>query len=246
MLVRVLKCKDFMMKNKNNIALKTSSRSICSFANQIQFKIAKTNSDLLTATNLVFNQYLESGYVYRQNSNLHFGLQDIYPDRRTIIASFDNTIFATATIIPDSFVGLPIDNLFEPELNKLRIKDHKLCEISMLACNNALLKDKKTQLSNFQQKFLIYYLFKYIFEYTKFDLNMDYICITINPSQNNTYKNLFFKDIGKIKSYYLLEGALAMGKILNLKTINTNLAKSKKSIIHQIVFSKIIRTSSRL
>ena len=233
------------MKNKDNIALKTTPKDLCGFVNQIQFRIAQTKAELLTATNLVFHQYLESGYVFRQTSSLHFGLQDIYRDKKTIIASFDNTIFATATIIPDSFVGLPIDSLYESKLNKLRTKNYKLCEISMLACNNSLLKHKKTQLSNFKHKFLIYYLFKYIFEYTKFELDMDYICITINPSQNNTYENLFFRDIGKVKSYYLLEGALAMGKILNLRTINAKLNKTKKNTIHKIVFSKIIKMSSR-
>ena len=200
------------MKRQSIIDINDDPKGLYSFVSQIQFKIAQTREELFRASTLVFKQYLESGYVVRRRSNLHFGLQDIFPDRKTIITAFDEIIFATATIIPDSFVGLPMDDLYESELNELRRKECNLCEVSMLACNNSLLKGRKPEISNLKRKFLIYYLFKYIFEYTRHGLGVDYLCITINPSQNHTYENLFFEDVGKIKPYHMLEGAPAMGK----------------------------------
>jgi len=221
-------------ENKPVVQEKNDMRS---YLESIEYRVARTRGELEESYRLVYNEYLKRSYVNENDSKLHLSLFNLLPEATTFVALSNNEILATATVIPDTCFGLPMDDLYKPELDTLRQSGNKLCEISMLASNTSIFKEGTPLLLNARKMFLIYYLFKYILDYTIKYLNLDYICIAVNPKHEMTYDNLLFENLGGLKSYDKVNGAPAIGKCLNLKTIKENCARLNKSKIYQLFFS---------
>ena len=227
------------INNRQNQTQNVSSEKseMRAYLDSINYRVARSKSELEEAYSLVYSEYLKRGYVSPNNSKLHLSIHNILPDTTTFVALSGDEILATATVIPDSLLGMPMDNLYKDELNALRKKNSKMCEISMLASNTSLFKEGTSMLLNAKKMFLIYYLFKHILDFARDHLKLDYICIAINPKHKMTYENLFFEDLGELKSYDKVNGAPALGKILNLKTAEEKCAKLHRSNIYQLFFS---------
>ncbi|MBF0522890.1 MAG: hypothetical protein HQL24_07555 [Candidatus Omnitrophica bacterium] len=226
----------------NNNRVMSEKNHMRAYLECIQYRVARTRNELEQAYALVHNEYLKKNYENDNKSGLHLSEYNLLPENTTFIALADDEILATASVILDTCFGLPMDDLYKPELDILR-KGNKLCEISMLAINNSIFKFKEGTplLLNPWKMFLVYYLFKYIFDYTIEYLNLDYICIAINPKHEMTYDNLLFKDLGGLKSYAKVNGAPALGKCLNLKTVKEDCARINRSkILYQLFFSREI------
>jgi len=225
--------------NKNNQTGKFSGEknAMRSYLDSIQYRVARNKEELEEAYSLVYSEYLKRGYVSPNNSKLHLSIHNILPDTTTFVALSDGEILATATVIPDSPLGLPMDNLYKKEIDGLRKKSGKICEISMLASNTGLFKEGTSLLLNAKKMFLVYYLFKHILDFARDYLELDYICIAINPKHKMTYENLFFEDLGGLKSYDKVNGAPALGKFLNLKTAQDKCSEMKRASIYQLFFS---------
>ena len=87
----------------------------------IEVRVARDTDELEEAFALVYREYLRKGYTDKNSSGLRLSLHNALPDATTFIAlSEKNVIIATATIVPDSFLGLPMDSIYYDELNRLR------------------------------------------------------------------------------------------------------------------------------
>jgi len=163
---------------------------------------------------------------------VRFSIYNALPQTTTFVAVSDKTVVATATLVPDSSLGLPMDEIYHPELEAFRMNNKKLCEISMLASDTDLFRGGVSMMLNAKKLFFVFYLFKIILDYARDYLKLDYICITINPKHKLTYDFLLFKDMGILKSYDHANGAPAIAKYLDLvsaeekcKKINEGLYK---------------------
>ena len=86
-------------------------------------------------------------------------------------------------------------------------------------------------------------LFKNIFDYTRNTLNLDNICIAINPKHETVYDFLLFKNLGELKTYNHANGAPAIAKYLDLKSSENECLKQKRSGIHKMFFKKTINSA---
>ncbi|MEW5895759.1 MAG: hypothetical protein AB1650_08415 [Candidatus Omnitrophota bacterium] len=187
----------------------------------IEYRVARSREELEKAYRLVYQEYRKQGYLDENTSKLQASVYNALPQTTTFVALVDDVVTATATIIPDSPLELPMDDLYHAELNELRGEGKKLCEVSMLASSSELFGEGVSLMLNAKKMFLIFFLFKYIFDYVRIELGVDYICIAVNPKHANTYDSLFFKNLGGGMKYYSkVNGAPAIAKCLNVQTVD--------------------------
>jgi len=187
----------------------------------VEYRVARYRGELEQAYRLVYREYLKQGYLTEDPSQMRVSLHNALPQTTTFIALIDDQVTATATVIPDSVLGLPMDELYREETDILRQNGtKKLCEVSMLASSSDLFSDKIPLMLNAKKMFLIFFLFKHIFDYIRTQEDMDYLCITVNPKHAGTYDALFFQDIGSLKYYDKVNGAPAVAKYLDIADAN--------------------------
>ncbi|GIW59048.1 MAG: hypothetical protein KatS3mg087_0114 [Patescibacteria group bacterium] len=96
-------------------------------------KIACTESQLLEAGKLVYEQYSSNSLISENPSAIYISPWMKIPESRVILAYKDGKLIYTATIVPDGKFGLPSDIDFPEHLNFLRTQHEKLCEVTGLA-----------------------------------------------------------------------------------------------------------------
>lgn len=97
-------------------------------------RVVNRAEDLEKAWNLVYRQYLQKGYSSNKACNLWYGIHDLLPNAMTFLAEKNGIAIGTVTLIPESPMGLPANNLFPDELANYRRPDRNTCEAISLAC----------------------------------------------------------------------------------------------------------------
>lgn len=204
----------------------------------IEYRLARSRAELETAYSLVYNEYRARGYINESVSKLNLSIHNALPQTATFVAVLAKKMFCTATLIIDSPLRLPIDELYHEELNQLRKHDKRLCEISMLACAPEFFKDGASDVLNSKKLFFIVYLLKVIFDYVMEYLKYDCICVTINPKHKLTYDFLLFKDLGEVKASTHVNGVPVAGKYLDLSTVKNECENNNKEALYRMFSQK--------
>jgi len=177
--------------------------------NRHNIKIAETKNELEQAFSLIYQEYLKLGYIREtQPSKLHISLYNILPETSVFVLKSSPTVISTLTQIYDNeYFGLPMDAIYQEELNALRDKGRKLVEVSALVVSRE---------SRWCNHFM--YLLRVTLGYA-ISNNVDDICIMVNPKHVKFYKTiLLFEELGREK-YYPEVGASAVALRLNLDDI---------------------------
>lgn len=155
------------------------------------FKIADSGNELLQAFHLLYQEYRSSGYVQDKPDKLLFTRHHLLPNTTVFVAKSENTVLSTATLVRDSHhSGLPMDDLYGPELETLRRQNRSLVEVCSLASDRQFFSRSGTH--HFVS--LVYYYFLY--------MDVDDVCIMVNPKHVRLYKSLFgFEVFGEEKHY---------------------------------------------
>jgi len=177
---------------------------LCRFAaehvDSFLFQIAETYSDLITAFNLVYHEYLARGYCQPKPSEIHYTHFCILPDSRTFLLTDKKSgqIRGTASLVLDSSSGLPMESLFGPRLSDLRKENRRLAEVTLLCMAS------KSQLNethaNRNKLSSIFTFFKHVFNYA-LTLNVSDLVIVVNPRHVSIYQYLTFEPLGDIYPY---------------------------------------------
>lgn len=219
----------------NTVSQRQEVRSFCE---SFDFRVARSKEELEEAYRLVYEEYLKRGYVKENPSRIRLSLFNALPETTTFVAVKDNKeIIATATVIPDSAIGLPMDGIYSNELNELRAAGKKICEISMLASKPELLKQEGLSVL-LKRLFFMLSFFKTILDYVREYLELDYMCITINPKYNEIFKLILFKDLGGLKSYHQVNGAPAIAKYLDVRSVREGFSVPSKETLYKIFVEK--------
>lgn len=155
-------------------------------------KWAETHGELKQAFTLVHDEYLKLGYINKPDpSGMFFGIHNLLPDTVTLVVKSDSNVVATLTQVPDTRqYGLPMDKIYETELNTLRCKGRRLAELC------GLVTSKKLRLKN------LYMQMSRIMYTHAFCNGVEDFCIMVNPKHVAFYKLIFlFDQLGPEKFY---------------------------------------------
>lgn len=208
------------------------------FLRSMEYRVARNRDELEQAYGLVYRQYLKRGYTKVELSGLRLSFYNALPQTTTFIAISGKDVVATATLIADSPLLLPMDKIYHNELDVFRSSNIKLCEISMLSSDTELFSKGISLMLNSKKLFFIFSLFKVIYDYVKYTLKLNYICISVNPKHKLTYDFLLFKTLGKEKVYSNANNAPAVGMYVDAGSVEEECKVIQRRGVYDMFFLK--------
>lgn len=203
-------------------------------AQAVRYKIAQETSELENAFELVWSRYVDVGLQRDDNAHIRFTKYHLLPTTKVLIATYypelgaeapdystfteSGILVGTLSIIVDSPLGLPIEELCGMEVEQLRAQKHKLAEIIALAINPDF------------RDFVVMHLYRMMFSYVAGKGVTDVVCSVVEK-HHRFYRNaLLFNPLGEAKEYGAANNEITQGHILNIKSAE-NRAKEAYSAI---------------
>lgn len=93
-----------------------------------QCHVAADLEDRLRAWRLVYRVYRDKGFADDRASGLWYNPHDLLEETTTFVVDCDGSAVATCTVVFDSELALPADELYHDELQSLRAAGRRLCE----------------------------------------------------------------------------------------------------------------------
>ena len=160
--------------------------------NSFRIKYAETRYELGGAFRLVYDEYKRSGYVtVKKPGNLLLHIHHFIDDTVVLLMLYREEVVSTLSLVLDTKeFGLPMDSIYQEELNILRKNGHRLMEGCALATSES-----------FRGANIFSYLFRQAYWHAVNSCATD-ICIMVNPKHIQFYKRiLLFDDLGVEKNY---------------------------------------------
>lgn len=172
----------------------------------ITIQLAREN-EIEHAKKVVEEQYLKLGYLALDDELFFKSLAAYKAESYTLVATKNNQIIGTLTLIVDSPLGLPMDKIYAEENDCLRKGGRKLSELSQFAVKDGGLKCSLL-------------LCKYAEVLADKVLGCSDFVITVNPKHCSFYRKILrFEDYSSEKEHPILEGAKTVPLRLNLITL---------------------------
>ena len=173
-------------------------------ANQLQLR--------QKAYELIYNLYCEMGIIKRKDYGLWISIFDALPETTTFVAAdVQGRIEGALTVVCDSQIGLPADELYKEEIDKLRNDGERICEFISLGVNSAAKKPLRILAGLFYCAFLHAWQVRQSSD----------LAITVHSRYEDFYcKKIFFEKIGPERSYAKVNGEPTVLLNLSLQRIN--------------------------
>jgi hypothetical protein len=203
----------------------------------VSYKTAETTDELEQSYRLLHDNYVEQGYMFPHPSGLRVTIFNALPTTRTFIAVNAGRVVSCLTLVPDSPLGLPMDDIYREELDGLRRSGRRMAEVSGLATDRSVCEAGCTILLN---------LVKCLYAQALAS-GLDDICIAVNPSHKRFYETgLGFRVLGDLKTYSSVNYAPAYALRLEVRAFASN-ARAANSRLYRSLsrdleeFSKVVR-----
>lgn len=171
------------------------------FDPNFKVKIASTKDELEDAYKLLHDCYVNQGLMKPHPSGLRCTLYTFLPETVTIVVKYKEKTVGTVTLIKDSRLGLPTDEKYQKENDKLRAQGCRLIEVSSLAVSKEF-----RSTGHVVQLLLIKYLYHY-----SLIMGGTSLVISVHPRAKSFYRALLeFEQFGNVVQYDYVNGALAI------------------------------------
>lgn len=211
-ITQVLKIMQKVSSQDNELATKTSKSptSWLNFGNDNEYELSMANDrpSKEKAYQLVYKSYIEKEYTQEHRSNMWYSIYDAHPDTTTFIVKKCDRVVGAITVVFDSLLGLPCEELFIKEVDQLRNKPKYIAEVVSLAVDE---KERGATI-------ILTKLFNTVIRYSQRIKGATDFLITVNPRHSFFYKKkLLFSELSTASSYDKVGGAPAV--LLNLDLI---------------------------
>lgn len=189
----------------------------------IQVKVASERSEWEEAYLLVAQNYRNRGYEPADAKGLRFTPFHALPDTTTFVAKHAGHVVATLTLVMDNtLLGLPLECIYGPELQALRLEGRRLGEVTSLA-------DTGLGVREFLQVFVT--MIKLMVHY-HVGHGGDTCVITVNPRHRAFYSKVIgFTPLGPCRSYPCVQDAPAEAYVVDMATMKQNAPKMHDDIV---------------
>lgn len=165
-------------------------------------------TDLDGAFRLVHDRYVALGYMRPHPSGRRIGLHHSLPTTKVFVCKSGGDVIGTVSLILDSLLELPCDELYRHELAPLRAAGRRLAEVSALAV------DERWRSADLEVLMRLVHL---VVVYARRIAQVDDLCITVNPRHARFYELLRFRRFGAIKAHPAVLDAPAVPLMLDLR-----------------------------
>jgi hypothetical protein len=133
---------------------------------------------------IVYEEYVTQGYMRPNRQGLRYTLHDGLPDTATFLVTENGRDVGTITAYPDSPLGLPADDVYREEVDRLRDSGRRPAEIGRLAIRPEYGKDRDVLMKTLEMPFL----------YARGVLRATDVVITVNPKHESFYRRMMLFD----------------------------------------------------
>ena len=164
------------------------------------------------AYELLYDLYSKAGIVQKNNCDLWLSIYDALPETTTFMAEEDQGCSGGAlTVVFDSPIGLPADDLYKEEIDEIRTSGGQICEIVSLGIGKTVKNHLKVLASLFYCAFL----------HAWGRNNSRELIITVHSRHEKFYRrNIFFDKIGPERNYAKVNGAPTVLLKLSLRALS--------------------------
>ncbi len=106
-------------------------------ANQDVVKLARSEDELLQAFGLTYESYIRAGLAIDNPSGLRLTPYHLLPSSEVIVAQLEQTVVSTISLFGDGKLGLPMQSMYQREIEVLRNRGYRLAEVGSLADRRA-------------------------------------------------------------------------------------------------------------
>lgn len=188
----------------------------------VNYSIASDRDTLEESFHLVYEAYTEVGLQAENEAHIRFTKYHVAPSTKVFVAIFrpeltkpdfdrervndDKRVVGTLTLVLDSSLGLPVEQVCAPEIRQLREGGGHLAEVIALAIA-----------PDFRRHNVMMYLYKVMFEYARLKGVTD-ICCAVTKRHIEFYRDiLLFRPIGQLLAYDAGNGLEVQGHVLNIE-----------------------------
>jgi len=206
--VKLNQQKDYIEKRRS---VRIRRSKLLQATENIEYKIASSTEELEEAFELVTQQYLSTG-LHTKEHELRVTKFHLLPDSKVFIAikktaGEKDRVIGTLTMILDSAMGLPMDEIYHQQLNRMRVSGLEMAEVICLAVSPAQ--------SNLQNN-IVMYLYKICLQFLRYTEVNEILC-TVKQKHSPFYEDLLlFKPIGELVAYSYANGMIIQGYKLNI------------------------------
>ncbi len=169
--------------------------------NEYSVSVASDVISRIKAYELVYDIYRDQGYAKTSRSGRWVGVHHAHPETVTVIVEHRGELAGTLSIVPDSPLRLPADELYADRLRDLRESGRRLSEIISLA---VLETGKSSQ-------FVVLHLCMFAYLVSREVQRATDMVITVNPRHRRYYeRRMHFAQAGPERTYGKVEGAPAV------------------------------------
>jgi N-acyl amino acid synthase FeeM len=190
---------------RNATAGKDTERSL------VEYSMACDTRTLDGAFRLTHDQYVRRGYMLPHPTGRRLNLYHALPTTKVLVARCGSTLVGTISIVEDSPLGLPMEEIYRDEVSRLRDQGRRVSEVSALAMDAD---------SHGCGMAAVLGLLRMIELYAADVARLDDACISVNPRHVGFYRKfLDFEIMGPRKSYHRVNGAPAEALRLDLRQV---------------------------
>jgi GNAT superfamily N-acetyltransferase len=180
-------------------AFKKISRAI-SRSNGVVYKLADSFEERVQAIDLVYKRYLKRGILDIETAELPFFLYNLLPGTTTFVALKHDRVVGTISLIEDSILGVPMEEVHPREILAQRLNKRRFAEVGTLAVSE---KEQGAGVSLM--------LYNALFRWARNGRFLDDLVIAVHPRMARFYRTLLlFQKTGPCQTYKKYGGALSV------------------------------------
>ncbi|MBK4995329.1 GNAT family N-acetyltransferase [Pseudomonas sp. S37] len=183
------------------------------------FRPVQALHELEQALRLVNDSYARRGIATVCRAGMRFSPFHLLPGTTTFVALKDDQVVGTVSLIEDSALGLPLEDVHVNEAVLQRLGGLHLAEVGTLAVSN-----------QYKGKGVPLMLYNAMFRWAMDHRRVDALLIAVHPRAAGFYRNvLFFSPIGPVQTYTKFNNALSQPLALNLRQARQVFARVYRS-----------------
>ncbi|MBN0975849.1 MULTISPECIES: GNAT family N-acetyltransferase [Pseudomonas] len=171
-----------------------------------EFRPVQSLFELEEALRLVNDSYARRGISTVCRAGMRFSAFHLLPGTTTFVAIKDQQIVGTVSLIEDSMLGLPLEEVHGNEVVMQRLAGGRLAEVGTLAVA-----------AGYRGKGVPLMLYNAMFRWAMHFRGVQRLLIAVHPRAGAFYRNvLFFSPMGRVQPYTKLNNALSLPLCLDL------------------------------
>ncbi|WP_339529804.1 GNAT family N-acetyltransferase [Pseudomonas mucidolens] len=176
-----------------------------------EFRPVDSLFELEQALRLVNESYARRGISTVCRAGMRFSAFHLLPGTTTFVAVKEQQIIGTVSLIEDSTLGLPLEEVHGDEVLLQRLAGTRLAEVGTLAVA-----------PNYRGKGVPLMLYNAMFRWAMQFRGVQKLLIAVHPRAGAFYRNvLFFSPMGRVQPYTKLNNALSLPLSLDLSQAPT-------------------------